>query len=116
MPSGSGRLRYQSDTVQYPGLSLPRPAGPRGPMPTPVPSLPLQSVRFPRPLSALRSVPFHGLLGWGFGDPERLVAAAQVVLAVDVMTGDQLLVYGEVALFPTEFCGLCATLRLLAVE
>jgi hypothetical protein len=64
----------------------------------------------------VRGVPFHGLLGWGFGDPHRLVAAAQVVLVVDVMTGDQLLVFGEVALFPTEFCGRAAVYRVLAVE
>jgi hypothetical protein len=85
-------------------------------MPTPIPSLPLQSLWFPRLLPVLRGIPFHGLLGWGFGDPERLAAAAQVVVAVDVMTGDQLLVYGEVALFPTEFLGRSAEFRVLAVE
>jgi hypothetical protein len=79
-------------------------------------SVPLQALRFPRRRPGLRGVPFHGLLGWGFGDPERLVAAAQVVLAVDVMTGDQLLVYGEVALFPTEFCGRSGVYRVLTVE
>jgi hypothetical protein len=83
---------------------------------TPIPSRPIQSIRFPRPRPALRGIPFHGLLGGGFGDPERLVAAAQVVLAVDVMTGDQLLVYGEVTLFPTEFLGSSAVFRVLAVE
>ena len=108
---GSGR-----PPVQYPGLGPPTSLGPKGPMPTQMPSLPLQALRFPRPWPGLRGVPFHGLLGWGFGDPERLVAAAQVVLAVDVMTADQLLVYGEVALFPTEFLGGSAEFRVLAVE
>ena len=85
-------------------------------MPTPVPSAPLQDLRYPRARPSVRGVPFHGLLGRGFGDPEGLVAAAQVVVAVDVMTGDQLVVYGEVALFPTEFLGGSAVLRVLAVE
>jgi hypothetical protein len=77
---------------------------------------PLQALRFPQHCPVLRGIPFHGLLGWGFGDPEKLVAAAQVVLAVDVMTAAQLVVYGEVALFPTEFLGWSAEFRVLAVE
>lgn len=76
----------------------------------------LQHLRFPRPSRGLLGVPFHGLFGWGFGDPERLVSAAELVVAVDVMSRDQMLVYGEVAMFPIEFGGLSAIYIVLAVE
>lgn len=33
-------------------------------------------------------------MGWGFGDPDTLVGRARLVLAADVMTRDELLVYG----------------------
>jgi hypothetical protein len=66
---------------------------------------PLQSLRFRRSRRGFRGVPFHGLMECGFGDPGRPVAAADLVLAVDVMTGQLTVVYGEVALFPTEFAG-----------
>ena len=39
-----------------------------------------------------------------------------MVLAVDVMSRRELLVYGEVALFPVELAGLVADLVVLAVE
>jgi hypothetical protein len=64
----------------------------------------------------MRGVPFHGLLGWGFGNPERFVQAAELVVAVDVMSGEELLVFGEVAMFPVEFAGFAADFIVLAVE
>jgi len=76
----------------------------------------LQWLRYPRLSAGLRGVPFHGLFGWGFGNPERLVAAADLVVAVDVMTDEELLVYGEVALFPVEFGCRSIVFRVLAVE
>jgi len=76
----------------------------------------LQRLRYPRVSAGLRGVPFHGLFGWGFGNPERLVAVADLVVAVDVMTHDELLVYGEVALFPVEFARRSFIFRVLAVE
>ena len=76
----------------------------------------LQRLWFPRPDADLGGVPFHGLMGWGFGSPDRLVAVADLVVAVDVMTRESLLVYGEVALFPVEFGGRSAAFRVLAVE
>jgi len=39
-----------------------------------------------------------------------------VVVAVDVMTGRALLVCGQAAVFPVEFGGATAALRLLSVE
>ena len=76
----------------------------------------LQRLWFPHPVRDLRGVPFHGLMGWGLGNPERLVAAADLVVAIDVMTRQSLLVYGEVALFPVEFAGRSAAFRVLAVD
>jgi hypothetical protein len=76
----------------------------------------LQRLRYPRVTADLQGVPFHGLFGWGFGNPERLVAAADLVVAVDVMTHEELLVYGEVALFPVEFASRTVVFRVLAVE
>ena len=84
-------------------------------MPVPVRS-PLRRLRFPRPPGGLATVPFHALMGWGFGDPDALVRRADLVLAVDVMSGRELLVYGQAALFPVEFGGLPAVLAVLAVE
>jgi hypothetical protein len=84
-------------------------------MPAPAQS-PLRRLHFPRPAGGLDAVPFYALLGWGFGDPDALVGRADVVLAVDVMTGRELLVYGQTALFPVEFGGLTADLVVLAVE
>jgi hypothetical protein len=55
-------------------------------------------------------------MGRGFGDPDAVVARAQVVLAVDVMSRRELLVYGQTALFPVEFAGRDADLAVLAVE
>ena len=81
-----------------------------------LPARVLQRLRFPRMGRNFRGVPFHGLMGWGFGNPAGLVAAADLVVAVDVMTRRQLVVYGEVALFPTEFGGRSATFLVLAVE
>jgi hypothetical protein len=77
---------------------------------------PLRRLRFPRPAGGLDPVPFHALMGWGFGDPDALVARAELVVAVDVMTRAELLVYGQAALFPVEFGGLAANLAVLAVE
>lgn len=76
----------------------------------------LQRLRFPRQDDGLRGISFHGLIGWGFGDPEQFVRAAELIIAVDVMSGDQILVYGEVALFPTEFADLSAVFVVLVVE
>lgn len=77
---------------------------------------PLRRLHFPRPAGGLDAVPFHALMGWGFGDPDDLVGRADLVLAVDVMTGRELLVYGQAALFPVEFGGQTADLAVLAVE
>ena len=77
---------------------------------------PLRRLHFPRPAGGLDSVPFYALMGWGFGDPDAVVARAQVVLAVDVMSRRELLVYGQTALFPVEFAGQAADLAVLAVE
>ncbi len=76
----------------------------------------LQQIAYPRESTCLHGVPFHGLMGWGFGDPEILVARAEVVMAVDVMTQVEVLVYGQVNLFHCEFGGTSVTLRVLAVE
>ena len=76
----------------------------------------LQRLRYPRSPLDLRGVPFHGLLGWGFGDPERIVRSADLIVAVDVMTKRQILVYGEVAMFPVEFAGASQIFQVLAVE
>ncbi len=76
----------------------------------------LQRLRYPRSRWDLRGVPFHGLLGWGFGDPERIVRSADLIVAVDVMTKRQVLVYGEVAMFPVEFGGASLIFQVLAVE
>jgi hypothetical protein len=76
----------------------------------------LQPLRYPRSPWNLRGIPFHGFLGWGFGDPERLVESAELVVAVDVMTKRQILVYGEVAMFSVEFGGASQVFQVLAVE
>jgi hypothetical protein len=76
----------------------------------------LQHVVYPRSPGGLRGVAFHGLLGWGFGDPEPLVAAADIVVAVDVMTRAELLVFGEPAVFRAEFLGPKVVLLVLVVE
>lgn len=55
-------------------------------------------------------------MSWGFGNPERLVQAAELVIAIDVMSGKQFLVYGEVKMFPIEFDGRTAVLTVLGVE
>lgn len=85
-------------------------------MPLPNRPDPVRSLTYPRPAGRLRGVPFHGLMGRGLGSPERLARRADLVVAVDVMTGEELLVYGEVALFPVEFYGASARFRVLAVE
>ena len=85
-------------------------------MPFPVSRCPLRRLHFPRPAGGLHPVPFHALMGWGFGDPDALVGRADLVLAVDVMTRRELLVYGQTALFPVEFGGEAAHLAVLAVE
>lgn len=85
-------------------------------MRVPIRPVVLQEVPYPRPAGDLRGVPFHALMGWGLGDPDALVRRADLVVAVDVMTRSELLVYGEVALFPVEFGGRAATFRVLAVE
>ena len=77
---------------------------------------PVRRLHFPRPTGGLDPVPFHALMGWGFGDPDALVGRADVVVAVDVMTREELLVYGQAALFPVEFAGRTADLAVLAVE
>ena len=85
-------------------------------MPVPIPRSPLRRLHFPRPAGGLHPVPFHALMGWAFGDPDALVGRAQLVLAVDVMTRQELLVYGQAAMFPVEFAGAAADLAVLAVE
>jgi len=85
-------------------------------MPLPSVRSPLRRLRFPRPAGGLDAVPFYALMGWGFGDPDALVGRADLVLAVDVMTRAELLVYGQAALFPVEFAGRAADLAVLAVE
>jgi hypothetical protein len=77
---------------------------------------PVRRLHFPRPAGGLEAVPFHALMGWGFGNPDALVGRADLVLAVDVMTRRELLVYGQAALFPVEFAGGAAHLAVLAVE
>lgn len=84
-------------------------------MKTPVGGV-LQRLLYPRSLEDLRGVAFHGFLGWGFGNPERIVASADLVIAVDVMTKRQILVFGEVAMFPVEFGGISQVFQVLAVE
>lgn len=76
----------------------------------------IQRLRYPRSAWDLRGIPFHGFLGWGFGDPERIVGSADLVIAIDVMTKCQILVFGEVAMFPVEFAGASQLFRVLAVE
>lgn len=85
-------------------------------MPVPPALSPLRRLHFPRAVGSLDAVPFHALMGWGFGNPDTLVGRADVVLAVDVMTRQELLVYGQTALFPVEFGGLATELAVLAVE
>lgn len=55
-------------------------------------------------------------MSWGFGNPDRLVRAAELVIAIDVMSGEQFLVYGEVKMFPIEFAGTTAVFTVLVVE
>jgi hypothetical protein len=76
----------------------------------------LQRVSYPRSSTSLQGVPYHALLGWQLGDPERLIDAADLVIAVDVMTTEELLVFGAAALFPVEFAGVTTALTVLAVE
>jgi hypothetical protein len=85
-------------------------------MPPPIRPAPLRRLRFPRSPGRLDAVPFFALLGWAFGNPDGLVERAEVVLAVDGKTRREMLVYGEVALFPVELAGLSADLVVLAVE
>ena len=85
-------------------------------MPVPPVRSPLRRLHFPRPAGGLETVPFHALMGWGFGNPDALVGRADLVLAVDVMSRRELLVYGQAALFPVEFGGLATDLAVLAVE
>ena len=85
-------------------------------MPKPIHRAPLRRLHFPRASGGLDPVPFFALMGWAFGDPDGLVGRAEVVLAVDVMSRRELLVYGEVALFPVELAGQAADLVVLAVE
>ena len=85
-------------------------------MPVPPAGGPVRRLHFPRPTGGLATVPFHALMGWGFGDPDAVVGRADLVLAVDVMTRRELLVYGQAALFPVEFAGGAADLAVLAVE
>ena len=85
-------------------------------MPVPPAASPLRRLHFPRAAGGLNAVPFHALMDWGFGNPDALVARADLVLAVDVMTRQELLVFGQTALFPVEFGGLTADLAVLAVE
>jgi hypothetical protein len=76
----------------------------------------LQRVSYPRSSTSLQGVPFHALLGWQLGDPEQLIGVADLVIAVDVMTREEILVFGQAALFPVEFGGVTASLMVLAVE
>jgi hypothetical protein len=76
----------------------------------------LQRVSYPRSSTSLQGVPFHALLGWQLGDPERLIDVADLVIAVDVMTAEEILVFGSAALFPIEFAGATGSLMVLAVE
>lgn len=85
-------------------------------MPVPPAPSPLRRLRFPRPAGGLEPVPFHAFMGWGFGNPDAVVGRADVVVAVDVMTRRELLVFGQVALFPVEFGGRAADLAVLAIE
>jgi hypothetical protein len=85
-------------------------------MPNPIPRGPLRRLRFPRPPGGHDAVPFFALMGWAFGNPDGLVGRADVVLAVDVMSRRELVVYGEVALFPVEIGGVASDLVVLAVE
>jgi hypothetical protein len=85
-------------------------------MPPPIRPAPLRRLRFPRSPGRLDAVPFFALMGWAFGNPDGLVERAEVVLAVDGKTRREMLVYGEVALFPVELAGLSADLVVLAVE
>jgi hypothetical protein len=55
-------------------------------------------------------------MGWGFGDPDTRVGRARLVPAVDAMTRDELLVYGQADLFPVKFGGRAADRAVLAVE
>jgi hypothetical protein len=79
-------------------------------------ALVLQRIHFPRSSRDLEGIPFHGFLARGFGDPEWLVESAELVVAIDVMTKRQILVYGEVAMFLVEFGSASQTFQVLAVE
>ena len=85
-------------------------------MPPPIRPAPLRRLHFPRSPGRLEAVPFFALMGWAFGNPDGLVERAEVVLAVDAKTRQEVIVYGEVALFPVELAGLSAHLVVLAVD
>ena len=42
-------------------------------MPIPPAASPLRRLHFPRQAGRLHAVPFHALMGWGFGNPDSLV-------------------------------------------
>ena len=76
----------------------------------------LQRVPYPRSSTGLQGVPVDALLNSRLGSAEGLVASADVVIAVDVMTRVEVLVFGQAALFPVEFGGAHASLLVLAVD
>jgi hypothetical protein len=76
----------------------------------------LQRVPYPRSSTGLQGVQVDALLNSRLGSAEGLVAAADVVIAVDVMTRVEVLVYGQAALFPVEFGGAHTSLLVLAVD
>ena len=45
-------------------------------MPVPPAGGPVRRLHFPRPTGGLATVPFHALMGWGFGDPDAVVGRA----------------------------------------
>jgi hypothetical protein len=85
-------------------------------MSTPTQRAILQRVSYPRSGNGLQAVPVSALLGSRLGSAEGHVAAADLVIAVDVMTRVEILVFGQAALFPVEFGGACLSFQVLAVE
>ena len=85
-------------------------------MSTPTQRAILQRVSYPRSSTGLEAVPVSALLDSRLGSAERHVAAADLVIAVDVMTRVEILVFGQAALFPVEFGGACLSFQVLAVE
>jgi hypothetical protein len=75
----------------------------------------LQRVSYPRSSSVI-GVPVNALLDSRLGSAEGHIAAADLVIAVDVMTRVEILVFGQAALFPVEFGGACLSFQVLAVE